>query len=312
MTCCLVGGAGFIGRSLGRQLADTGRDVVVLGRSPRPAMPLGARLRYVPCDARDGAALALALSGATEIVDLSYASAARATFSDPLAELLVNVPVSLAVMQAALALGLRRYVYVSSGGTVYGEQPVQPITEAAVPAPVSPYGITKLTIERYALLEQHHHGLPAVLLRPGNAYGPEQKPFTGQGFVATAVGSVLARKPITVFGTRGTVRDYIHVDDVAGAVIAALDHGASGSVYNVGTGVGLDNMDILDLIRHEAEPAGFPVRCDPAPARPADVSSNVLDASALHRASGWRPRIGAAEGIAEVWRAQRALLQAGT
>jgi len=312
MTCCLVGGAGFIGRSLGRQLADTGRDVVVLGRSPRPAMPLGARLRYVPCDARDGAALALALSGATEIVDLSYASAARATFSDPLAELLVNVPVSLAVMQAALALGLRRYVYVSSGGTVYGEQPVQPITEAAVPAPVSPYGITKLTIERYALLEQHHHGLPAVLLRPGNAYGPEQKPFTGQGFVATAVGSVLARKPITVFGTRGTVRDYIHVDDVAGAVIAALDHGASGSVYNVGTGVGLDNMDILDLIRHEAEPAGFPVRCDLAPARPADVSSNVLDASALHRASGWRPRIGAAEGIAEVWRAQRALLQAGT
>jgi UDP-glucose 4-epimerase len=311
MTSCLVGGAGFIGRSLGRQLADTGRDVVVLGRSPRPAMPLDARVRYVPCDARDGAALALALSGATEIVDLSYASAARATFSDPLAELLVNVPVSLAVMQAALALGLRRYVYVSSGGTVYGEQPVQPITESAVPAPVSPYGITKLTIERYALLEQHHHGLPAVLLRPGNAYGPEQKPFTGQGFVATAVGSVLARKPITVFGTRGTVRDYIHVDDVAGAVIAALDQGVSGSVYNVGTGVGLDNMDILDLIRHEAEPAGFPVRCDPAPARPADVSSNVLDASALQRVSGWRPRVGAAEGIAEVWRAQRALLQAG-
>jgi UDP-glucose 4-epimerase len=311
MTCCLVGGAGFIGRSLGRQLADTGRDIVVLGRSPRPGMPLDPRVRYVPCDARDGAALALALSGATEIVDLSYASAARATFSDPLAELLVNVPVSLAVMQAALALGLRRYVYVSSGGTVYGEQPVQPITESAVPAPVSPYGITKLTIERYALLEQHHHGLPAVLLRPGNAYGPEQKPFTGQGFVATAVGSVLARKPITVFGTRGTVRDYIHVDDVAGAVLAALDHGVPGSVYNVGTGIGLDNMDILDLIRHEAEPAGFPVQCDLAPARPADVSSNVLDASALERVSGWRPRVGAAEGIAEVWRAQRALLQAG-
>ncbi len=307
MTCCLVGGAGFIGRSLGRQLADSGRNVVVLGRSPSPAMPLDPRVRYVPCDARDGAALALALAGATEIVDLSYASAARATFSDPLAELLVNVPVSLAVMQAALALRLHRYVYVSSGGTVYGEQAVQPITEAAVPAPVSPYGITKLTIERYALLEQHHHGLPAVLLRPGNAYGPGQKPFTGQGFIATAVGSVLARKPITVFGPRGTVRDYIHVDDVASAVAAALDHGVPGSVYNVGTGIGLDNMDVLDLIRNEAEPAGFPVQCEFAPARRADVSSNVLDASALQRVSGWRARVACADGIREVWRGQRTL-----
>ncbi|NNU44146.1 NAD-dependent epimerase/dehydratase family protein [Ramlibacter montanisoli] len=262
-------------------------------------------MRYVPCDARDGAALALALAGATEIVDLSYASAARATFSDPLAELLVNVPVSLAVMQAALALGLRRYVYVSSGGTVYGEQAVQPITEAAVPAPVSPYGITKLTIERYALLEQHHHGLPAVLLRPGNAYGPEQKPFTGQGFIATAVGSVLARKPITVFGARGTVRDYIHVDDVASAIVAALDLGVPGSVYNVGTGIGMDNADILELVRAVAEPDGFRVPCEFAPARPADVTANVLDASALQRVSGWRPRIACAEGIREVWRAQR-------
>jgi UDP-glucose 4-epimerase len=310
MRSCLVGGAGFIGRALARQLAGTGRDVVVLGRSPQPATRLDPRVRYVACDARDGAALALALSGATEVVDLSYASAARATFSDPLAELLVNVPVSLAVMQAALALRLRRYVYVSSGGTVYGEQPVQPITEAAVPAPVSPYGITKLTIERYALLEHHHQGLPAVLLRPGNAYGPEQKPFTGQGFIATAVGSVLARKPITVFGARGTVRDYIHVEDVAGAILAALEHGAPGGVYNVGTGVGMDNMDILDLIRREAEPAGFGVQCEFAPARPADVSANVLDASALQRVSGWRPRIACADGVREVWRAQRALLQA--
>jgi UDP-glucose 4-epimerase len=307
MTCCLIGGAGFIGRSLVPQLADSGRRVRVLDRQPRPPQPLDPRAEFRQCDALDAAALAEALQGATEVVDLSYASPARATFTDPLAELLANVPVSLAVMQAAAALALRKYVYVSSGGTVYGEQRVLPITEAAVPVPVSPYGITKLTIERYALLEHHHQGLPAVLVRPGNAYGPTQKPFTGQGFIATAVGSVLARQPITVFGARGTVRDYVHVEDVASAIVAALDHGVAGNAYNVGTGVGHDNMDILDLIRREAEPAGYEVRCEFAPARAADVTANVLDSSALQRVSGWRARIDCAAGVREVWRAQRAL-----
>lgn len=305
MTCCLVGGAGFIGRSLVRQLADSGRSVRVLDRLPQPGQPLDPRAEFRQCDALQPGALAAALAGATEVVDLSYASPARATFTDPLAELLANVPVSLAVMQAALPLRLRRYVYVSSGGTVYGEQAVLPISESAVPVPVSPYGITKLTIERYALLHRHHHGLPAVLVRPGNAYGPEQKAFTGQGFIATAVGSVLAGKPITVFGERGTVRDYIHVDDIAAGIVASLDHGAPGSAYNLGTGEGLDNMDILDLIRREADRDGFAVRCEFAPARRADVSANVLDGSALRAVSGWRPRITCAEGVHEVWRAQR-------
>lgn len=304
MTCCLVGGGGFIGRALASLLADTGRQVRVLDRAPQRPQLLDLRAEYVHCDVSDAAHLVTALGGATELVDLSYASPARATFSNPLAEVLANVPVSVGVMQAAVALHLRRYVYVSSGGTVYGEQRVLPITEQAVPTPVSPYGITKLTIERYAFLMHHHHGLPAVVVRPGNAYGPEQLPFTGQGFIATAVGSVLAHKPVTVFGERGTVRDYVHVEDVASAIVAALDRGVPGSVYNVGTGVGLDNMDILDLIRAVAAASGFQLQVDCAPARPADVSANVLDASALHRDAGWSARIACAAGVREVWQAQ--------
>ena len=308
MTCCVVGGGGFIGRTLVRHLLDSGRDVTVLGRSARPAAPLDPRAEYIAYEGPS--TLTSVLRKVTELVDLTYAFPARATFSDPLSELLANVPVSVGLMQAALGLNLRRYVFLSSGGTVYGEQRTLPITEEAVPAPVSPYGITKLTIERYALLQHHHLGFPAVLLRPGNVYGPEQKAFTGQGFIATAIGAVLARKPVTIFGQRGTIRDYIHVEDVAIAILAALDHCAPGSVFNVGTGVGMDNMDILDLIRDAAEPAGFEVRREFAPARAADVSANVLDASALQRASGWRARIACADGVREVWNAQLALLKA--
>jgi UDP-glucose 4-epimerase len=306
MSCCVVGGAGFIGRTLVRQLADSGRQVTVMGRSAQPAAPLDRRARYIACDAPS--ALASALSKVTELVDLTYAYPARATFSDPLAELLANVPVSLALMQAALGLNLQRYVYISSGGTIYGEQRKLPIAEDAVPSPLSPYGITKLTIEHYAHLQHHHRGLPAVVLRPGNVYGPEQKAFTGQGFVATAIGAVLARRPVTVFGERGTVRDYIHVEDVASAILAALDHGVPGNVYNVGTGIGMDNVDILEHIRGVARPAGFEVKREFAPARAADVSANVLNASALQGISGWRAGIAFADGVREVWHAQRALL----
>lgn len=306
MTCCLAGGGGFIGRALARQLADSGRDVRVLDRAAERPRSLDPRVAYVQCDVSDAANLVSAVAGASELVDLSYASPARATFSNPIAEVLANVPVAVGVMQAAVALKLRGYVYVSSGGTVYGEQRVLPIPESAVPTPVSPYGITKLTLERYAFLMHHHHHLPAVVVRPGNAYGPEQLPFTGQGFIATAVGSVLARKPITVFGERGTVRDYVHVADVAAGIVAALEHGVPGQAYNIGSGAGLDNMDILDLIRAEAEPAGFRVQIDSQPARPADVSANVLDSSALHAVSGWRPRVACAAGIRQVWQAQHA------
>jgi UDP-glucose 4-epimerase len=293
---------------LAQVLADGGRDVRVLDRTAQRPRFLDSRVQYAHCDVSDAAGLVSALEGATELVDLSYATTAQATFSNPIAEVLANVPVSVGVMQAAVALKLRRYLYVSSGGTVYGEQRVLPITEAAVPTPVSPYGITKLTIERYAMLMHHHHGLPAVVVRPGNAYGPGQLPFTGQGFIATAIGSVLARKPVTVFGERGTVRDYVHVEDVAAAIVAALNHGVPGRVYNVGTGVGLDNMDILDLIKAEGVLAGYTLQVDFAPERAADVSANVLDASALRDASGWRPRIACSEGVRDVWRAQLARL----
>src|SRR4051794_6246816 len=115
MTCCVVGGAGFIGRTLVRHLADSGRKVIALGRSAQPALPLDPRAQYMAYEAQG--TLTSVLAQAEELVDLTYASVARATFSDPLAELLANVPVSLALMQAALGQPLRRYIYLSSGGT---------------------------------------------------------------------------------------------------------------------------------------------------------------------------------------------------
>ncbi len=124
-----------------------------------------------------------------------------------------------------MAVGVRRLLLVSSGGTVYGPPCTLPMAESHPTAPISPYGITKLTIDHYALMFHHTRGLPVVVVRPANAYGVQQRSRTGQGFLAAAIDAILSRREIEIFGDAGTIRDYIHVTDVASGILAALDFG---------------------------------------------------------------------------------------
>src|SRR5690606_21829759 len=115
-------------------------------------------------------------------------------------------------------------------------------------SPISPYGITKLVMERYALISYLTKQLPVTVVRPANAYGLGQRPFTGQGFIATAMGMILEKRPVTIFGARDSIRDYIHVRDVASGLVAALAHGHNGEIYNIGTAIGRSNTDVLQEI----------------------------------------------------------------
>lgn len=144
--------------------------------------------------------------------------------------------------------------------------------------------------------------MPVVCVRPANAYGEGQRPFVGQGFVATAIASVLKCREITLFGETGTIRDYIHVTDVANGIIAALDRGTPGSCYNIGTGVGRSNKDILDAIYPFAKSAGFEPQVKTLPERQFDVPVNVLDCNRLNTETGWQAIIPFEEGIERTWR----------
>jgi UDP-glucose 4-epimerase len=139
------------------------------------------------------------------------------------------------------------------------------------------------------------------VVRPANAYGHGQLPFMGQGFIATAMGNVLARKHIAVFGEHGTVRDYVHAKDVASGMLAALEHGTNGAVYNIGSGVGRSNLDIIDLIRPLANKANLPVMVSHEEERKFDVAANVLNFGRLLSCSGWLPKISMEEGLQEMW-----------
>jgi UDP-glucose 4-epimerase len=301
MRSCVIGGGGFIGRYLCEALAASGRDVLVLGRKPNIKF-IDRRIQYQAVDAADMNVLRPLLATCDEVVDMAYATVPKTSYSDPMFDLQSNLPRVVALMEELQHHShLRRFMVVSSGGTVYGHANRLPISEYAETEPVSPYGITKLTIERYALMYHRLHDLPLVVVRPANAYGHGQLPFMGQGFIATAMGNVLAGKAISVFGACGTVRDYVHAKDVASGMLAALEYGTNGAAYNIGSGVGRSNLDIIDLIRPLAMQANLPMTVNHEEERKFDVAANVLNFGRLLSCSGWLPKVSMEEGLQEMW-----------
>lgn len=299
--CCLVGGNGFIGSHLASLITASGRELTVVGRKTSPARNLPGEARYVCGDFGDEQLMRRLVSQTDEIVDLAYATVPQTSFVDPVFDIRANLPRSVSMLRAAAEAGLRRVVLISSGGTVYGAAQSLPITEEHTTNPISPYGITKLTIEKYGLMFHHLHGLPVVVVRPGNAFGPGQAPEAGQGFVATAIARVLASREVTIYGKEGTVRDYVYVADLARGILSALEHGEPGCCYNIGSGVGRSNLDVLKIIEPLASGRGLRIDLRIAEPRPFDVAANILDSARLRALSGWQPSVSFEAGIAETW-----------
>lgn len=301
MRCCVIGGAGFLGSHLVSALRGTGRDVLVVGRSDREAIALPPGVAYLQGDIRNRDFIADALAGTEELVDLAYSSVPKTSFENPVQDIVDNLPGSVALFDVASGLNLRKMVFVSSGGTVYGEALQLPVPETHPTNPISPYGITKLALEKYAQVYHRMRQLPVLCVRPSNPYGERQRPYVGQGFIATAMASMLSGREIRVFGQQGTIRDYIYVQDVAEALICALDRGLPGESYNIGSSVGLSNSEVLSEISRVALASGVQPRITHVEPRSFDVSANVLDVNKLRTLSGWQPRTGFAEGIARTW-----------
>ena len=300
MSCLIVGGGGFIGSHLVRLLSSK-RRIVVAGRRAQPPFVLPAATRYVQLNPTDPSALAGLLDECDEVVDLAYSTVPKTSFEDPVFDIVSNLPFNVTLIKMASERRMRKLVFVSSGGTVYGNPKYLPVDEAHPTNPVSPYGITKLAIEKYGLMYGQLRGLPFVVVRPGNPYGPNQLGGQGQGFVATAILSTLTLTEIKVFGERGSIRDYIYIDDLVAGIAAALDVGDIGEIYNIGTGTGLDNRAVLDAIAACARKDAIELNVRIEAVRPFDVSANVLSSARLTYRSGWRPLVGMEEGMERTW-----------
>lgn len=298
----VIGGAGFIGRPLAQLLAASGREVVVLGRGAPRRDGLPAGCRYVQGDYANIGLLRSLLTPGCEVINLAYATVPKTSFGDPTFDLLANLPASVALLQEAGRVGVKRLLVVSSGGTVYGAPLQLPIPEEHPTSPISPYGITKLTIDSYARMFHVTGDLPVLIVRPANAYGEEQRTGVGQGFIAAAIEAVLRGGTVDIYGPRGTVRDYVHVGDVAAGIVAALERGEDGGIYNLGSGIGVSNLELLELLRPLVEADGFRLQVRHLPERRFDVAANVLDAARLRATTGWQPAVNLPAGLTRLWR----------
>ena len=301
MKCLIIGGAGLIGSYVSNLLVETGRDVYVLGRHPSPIHELSKKATYLMGDFRNRVILRSILEDTSEVIDLAYSTVPKTSFDNPLYDIFSNLPMGVTLLQEAAHIHLNKMVFVSSGGTVYGKASSLPIDETHPTNPISPYGITKLTMENYARMFALVYSLPIAIARPSNAYGEYQTAFTGQGFIATAIQSVLQGKKIDIYGKQGTIRDYLHASDIARGVVSILEHGETGQAYNIGSGVGRNNMEVMAAISPLAVQARLSPKIDVLPERPFDVPANVLSSQKLYSISGWQPKISFEEGIMRVW-----------
>lgn len=292
----VIGGAGYIGAHLVPMLIASGKRVTVLGRSATPRYKLPAGATYVVGDFGRRDLIDGLLDRHQEVIHLAYATVPNTSFENPLADLLQNLPPTVQLFSEVADRG-GKLILVSSGGTVYGEALQLPIREDHHTKPISPYGVTKLTLENYAYLYAVTHGLKFVCVRPANAYGVGQRPFVGQGFISTAIASAMREQPIKIFGQNGTVRDYIYVSDLASGIVSALKAGNLSETYNLGTGIGYSNREVIHALSPMMKKMGFEVHIEHVPERMFDVKANVLDSTKLQVQTGWKTQVDLREGL---------------
>jgi len=238
-----------------------------------------------------------------------------ASVADPVYDADVNVLGLLNVLEASKDNNVRKIIFISSGGAVYGEAEEFPTTEDYPPRPMSPYAITKFVSEKYLDFYSHQYGLDYTVLRYANVYGPRQVPHGEAGVVAIFMNRILSNVPSTLFHypdePRGMIRDYCYAGDVARANLMALEKGSRG-VYNIGTGVPVHTLElyngIYEAIREMMPDVPAKLRDpDRGAARPGDLNKSCLKIERAARELGWEPEVRLGEGLRKtlLWRLKK-------
>ena len=304
-SCLVLGGAGFIGSHLAEALLQAGHRVRIFDRPHLDRLPDFLRRREFEVftgDFLNPRALTPALEGSEIVFHLVSTTLPKTSNDNPVYDVESNVVGSLRLLELCRSQGVRKVVFASSGGTVYGVPRSVPIDESHPTDPICSYGIHKLMIEKYLQLNQRVHGLDYCVVRPPNLYGPRQRLDIAQGAVAVFLDRALRGKPIQVWGDGSVTRDYLYVEDAAEALVKAAAFEGEPKVFNIGSGVG---TTLKQLIKEIEALLGRPVPVEYTAARTLDVPANVLDASLARRLLGWTPRTSLAEGLRRTHAAMR-------
>ena len=296
MRILVTGGAGFIGSNVADRFVELGHEVAVfddLSSGFREFVP--AKARFFEGDLADAAAVERCVAEfEPDVVDHHAAQIdVRKSVSDPVWDARVNILGSIGLLQACTRHRVRKVVYASTGGALYGEGRQLPATEDHPVNPEAPYGASKHTVEHYLYLWKLLHGLDYTVLRYPNVYGPRQNPHGEAGVNAIFIGLMLEGRRPRIFGDGNAVRDYLYVSDVVDANVLALEN-ASGEMANLGTGVG---TSVNDIVRELNAILSTKLDAIHDPPRPGEVQRIYLDASRAKRVLGWTPKVTFSEGL---------------
>jgi UDP-glucose 4-epimerase len=298
MKILVTGGAGFIGSHVVDAYLRAGHEVLVvddLSSGRMENLSGDARLRRI--DIRDPAARTLVREERPDVLNHHAAQMdVRRSVADPRFDADVNLLGLLNVLEGAREAGVRRVIFASSGGAVYGDRERLPAVEDDPTEPVSPYGVSKRAGELYLHFYHASYGLPYVALRYANVYGPRQDPHGEAGVVAIFTERLLQGAEATINGDGKQTRDYVYVGDVAAANVAALEADFVGPV-NIGLGIETDVNQLFALLR---DAAGSTAQPQHGPAKPGEQRRSVIDPARARRVLGWTPRVQLADGLREV------------
>jgi len=298
----VTGGAGFIGSHVADAYLAAGYSVTVLddlSTGRRENVPPAARFLRADVGSTEARDL-LADGGFTVLNHHAAQMDVRVSVTDPALDARINLLGLLNLLEGARRGGVRRVVFASSGGVVYDERGRLPHREEAGKLPVSPYGVSKMASEYYLVAYAGLYRLEVVSLRYANVYGPRQNPHGEAGVVAIFGSRVRAGKPLTVFGNGEQTRDYVFVEDVARANLAATRAPVSApesidsAAFNVGTGV---ETSVNQLARLMLEVAARTVPITREPARAGELLRSALDCAKAARAWDWRPAVSLTQGL---------------
>jgi len=281
MKVLVLGGDGFLGSHFVDQAVSLGHEVTVFDRFPyqvsRNLEHQGRKIRFVSGEFANRDEISKVLEDKDIVYHFICTTNPAESWNDPFIEIEENLRTSIQFFELAIQKGVKKIVFPSSGGTVYGPQE-KPVDEKAVPKPLSPYGITKLATEHFLFYFREHSGIEVDIYRVGNAYGPRQPIQRPQGVIAVWMRDILNGSKIQAYGDQTTLRDYIFIKDVSYLMTYSLRNLGSSGVYNLGSGVGTSIIQLLDIFKAVIDK---PFQYHIHPRRPQDNTSIILDSSKL-------------------------------
>lgn len=314
MKILVTGGAGFIGSHVVDGLIDAGHDVLVVDNLyTGKRSNVNPSAQFYELDIRSSEVRSLIEREKPDVIDHHAAQmSVPASVEDPQFDADVNIKGLLNLLEAAVATEVKKFIFISSGGAIYGETSQYPTSEACQPKPLSPYAITKYSAEHYLAYYRHQYRLDYTTLRYANIYGPRQIPHGEAGVVAIFMNNLINGRPSTVYhfpeNDEGMIRDYCYVGDIVAANLLALD-GGNGDFFNIGTGVETRTLGLYSIIFETfsdltGKRSASLATPEKAIARPGDLTRSCLIFEKARRSLGWTPRVDLKNGLVKTlaWR----------